>query len=72
MSCDTRDVIYVITCPGCNEYHIGETSNTLRSRARVHKQQINTPAYRQIQLSAHIETCGNKQFTIFSFYKLET
>ena len=71
MSCDTRDVIYVITCPGCNEYYIGETSNTLRSRVRVHKQHINTPEYRQIQLSAHLETCGKKQFTIFPFYKLK-
>ena len=59
MSCDTRDVIYVITCPWCNEYYIGETSNTLRSRVRVHRQQINTPEYRQIQLSAHLETSGN-------------
>ena len=71
MSCDTKDVIYVITCPGCNEYYIGETGNTLRARVRVHKQHINRPEYRQLQLSAHLETCGNKQFTIFPFYKLK-
>jgi hypothetical protein len=72
MLCDTRDVIYAITCPGCSEYYIGETNNTLRSRVRVHKQEINTPEYREIQLSAHLETCGNKQFTIFPFINLNT
>ena len=70
MTCESKDVIYVITCAGCNEYYIGETSNTLRARVRVHKQHINSPEYRQINLSAHLETCGKKQFSIFPFYKL--
>ena len=45
MSCDKKNVIYVITCPGCKEFYIGETENTLRARVRVHKQHINTPEY---------------------------
>lgn len=69
MSCDTKNVLYVITCPGCQEYYIGETSNPLRARIRVHKQQINTPAYRQIRLSEHLDVCGEKQFHVFPFYK---
>ena len=47
-----------------------ETSNPLRSRVRVHKQHINSPEYRQIPLSEHLDICGNKQFSIFPFYKL--
>ena len=47
MSCDTKNVIFAITCPGCNEFYIGETGNTLRARVRVHKQHFNTPDYRQ-------------------------
>ncbi|XP_061175938.1 uncharacterized protein LOC133184880 [Saccostrea echinata] len=70
MSCDTKNVIYVITCPGCHQYYIGETSNPLRARVRVHRQHINSPEYRQIPLSEHLDRCGNKQFTIFPFYKL--
>lgn len=70
MSCDTKNVICVITCPGCKEFYIGETGNTLRARVRVHKQHINTPEYRQIALSEHLDVCGHKQFHIFPFYKL--
>lgn len=32
MSCQTRNLIYVITCSGCGELYIGETGNTLRER----------------------------------------
>ena len=32
MTCDSRNAIYVITCPGCNELYIVETGNTLRVR----------------------------------------
>ena len=69
MSCDTRNVIYFIICLGCNELYIGETGNTLRARVRVHKQHINTPEYRQIALSEHLDVCGHKQLHI-PFHKL--
>ena len=65
---ESKDVIYVITCAGCNEYYIGETSNSLR--AHVHKQHINSPENRQINLSTNLETCGKKQFSFFQFFKL--
>ena len=68
MSCDTKNVLYVITCPGCQEYYIGETSNSLRACIWVHKQ-MNTPAYRQICLSEHLDVCGEKRFHVFPFYK---
>ena len=43
MTCESKDVIYVITCAGCNEYYISEpailyvlvcvyTNNTLTRR----------------------------------------
>jgi hypothetical protein len=69
MSCSTRNVLYGITYLGCKEYYIGETSNPLRTRVRVHKQQINNQEYSQIPLSEHIDRCGSKQFKIFPFYK---
>ena len=65
MTCESKDVIYVITCAGCNEYYIWETSNTLHARVRVHKQHINLPEYRQINLSAHLET-WEKNNSLFS------
>ena len=42
MTCDSKDVIYVIKFAGCNKYYMGETSNILRARVCVHKQDINT------------------------------
>ena len=75
MSCDKKNVIYVIICPGCNVFYIGETENTLRARVRVHKH-INSPEYRQIHvtLNEHLDVCGHKQFHIFQFinYQAET
>ena len=61
---------YVITCPGCKKFYIGETENILRARIRVHKQHVNIPEYRQIALSEHLDICGHKQFHIFPFDKL--
>lgn len=70
MSCQTRNVIYVITCSGCGELYIGETGSALRERIRVHKQQINVPQYRKLKVSEHLDVCGNRTFTVFPFYKL--
>ena len=72
MSCESKNLIYVITCGGCNQFYIGETGTTLRSRIRVHKQHIQVPEYRKIKLSAHLDTCGRGKFQVFPFYKLYT
>lgn len=39
MNCKSEHVIYLATCPGCEEYYIGETK-LLIAQVRVHKQQI--------------------------------
>ena len=31
-NCNTSNLLYVITCPGCNEEYIGQTGRTLRER----------------------------------------
>ena len=72
MTCDSKDLIYVISCEGCNEFYIGETGTTLRARIRVHKQHIQAPEYRKIKLSQHLDICGHGQFKVFPFYKLYT
>ena len=73
MNCATENIIYVLQCQGCLENYIGQTSDTLRARIRVHKQQINTPEYRKIAVSKHIAECAaNKDipFKVFPFYKI--
>ena len=73
MSCDVKNVVYVITCRGCNENYIGETVN-LRHRTTVHNQQTRDPSTRMIPLSAHIDNCSDKdpKYYIFPFYKVKT
>lgn len=72
MSCQSKNSIYTIICDGCNQFYIGETGTTLRTRIRVHKQQIRDPEYRKIKLSEHIDVFGRGQFKVFPFYKLFT
>lgn len=73
MNCGTENLLYVLQCQGCLENYIGQTSGTLRARMRVHKQQINTPEYRQIAVSKHIAECAKNKdppFKVFPFYKI--
>ena len=43
MSCDVKNVVYIMICRGCGEEYIGETGNLLRQRVTVHNQQIRDP-----------------------------
>ena len=73
MNCGTENVLYVLQCQGCFENYIGQTSDSLRTRMRVHKQHINTPEYRKLAVSSHIAQCAgniNPQFKVFPFYKI--
>lgn len=75
MSCDVKNVIYVMKCRGCSEEYIGETGNFLRRRVTVHNQQIRDPKTRILQVSEHIDKCANMlnpKFLIFPFYKMYT
>lgn len=73
MNCGSENLLYTLQCQGCFENYIGQTSDTLRARIRVHKQQINTPEYRKIAVSKHIAECAANQqikFRVFPFYKV--
>ena len=74
MSCDVRNVLYVIRCLGCNEYYIGQNGGKLRDRRTVHAQKIRNPSTRQIPSSTHLDTCSKAtpKFTMFPFFKLKT
>ncbi|XP_062612861.1 uncharacterized protein LOC134274600 [Saccostrea cucullata] len=54
MTCESKNVIYCITCAGCGQFYIGETGTTLRTRIRIHRQHINQPEYRKINVSGHL------------------
>ena len=56
LNCTSKNVIYVITCPGCNKEYIGQTSD-LRKRVTIHKQQIREPQNRKLPVSKHLHAC---------------
>ena len=53
MSCDVKNVIYVMKCRGCGEEYIGETGNFLRKRVTVHNQQIRDPSTRMLKVDIY-------------------
>ena len=36
-TCDTRNVIYALTCPGCGDNYIGKTEREVRDRCGVYR-----------------------------------
>lgn len=68
MTCRTKNLIYCIMCGGCGQYYIGETGTTLRTRIRVHKQQILHPEYRKIKGCKNLDICGKGHFTVIPLY----
>ena len=70
MSCDIKNVIYVIHCANCGLEYIGENGN-LRKRVNVHNQQIRDPSTRILKVSTHIDTCPENhkpKYRIVPFY----
>ena len=57
MTCETKDVIYLITCNGCWKQYIGETQS-LRERVTLHNEQIKHPQYQHLYVSKHNSRCA--------------
>ena len=73
MTCEVKNVIYVMKCRGCGEEYIGETGNFLRKRVTIHNQQIRDPRTRMLRVSGHIDECAsnlNPNYYTFPFYKM--
>lgn len=52
-TCQTRSVVYSITCPVCNQTYIGETGRTIHERIRDHKYDLHTRK-RHLPIPAHM------------------
>ena len=70
MSCDVQNVVYVMTCAGCNKEYIGETGDYLRKRMNVHRQQIRDPNTRMLYVSEHIDMCAASKHPVFRVFPL--
>jgi len=58
MNCTSRNLIFTITCAGCGLNYIGETSDVLRNRVTVHKQQIRDLRMCMLGVSKHTDECA--------------
>ena len=75
MTCNSRNFIYVVTCPTCKEEYIGETrtgDSKLRDRARTHRQYIRQTDHEKRKVEKHLRTCGKRNFTIFPCLQLHS
>ena len=72
LTCKSVNVLYIITCTGCNEQYVGMTTLALARRFTLHRQHIDCPEYRKLGVSQHLADCSNKQikFTVSPFYKI--
>ena len=70
MDCSSMNVIYVLNCKNCDRYYIGKTEDTLRSRVRVHRQNINSPENAPLPVSRHIALCAKQLDIKFSIMPL--
>lgn len=62
ITCESSNLIYVITCSGCGEHYIGQTGDTLRHRMTVHRQQIRETKYQCTAVSGHLRNCAKTLF----------
>ncbi len=73
MTCSTENVLYVLTCMRCNEYYVGQTSNALRERNMVHKQQVLHTDIGNCHASRHTNRCTSHlpiPYKIMHFFKI--
>ncbi len=74
MQC-TENLLYVLTCMGFNEYYVGQTSNALRERNRVHKQQVLHQGNANCPASKHIAKYASNlpdSYKIMPFFKINS
>ena len=68
MNCKSRDIIYVITCRKCDSFYVGTTEN-LRKRVTLHKEQIKPEKYRHLAVRKHIHRYSGGLFNIMPIYE---
>ena len=75
LTCQSRNVIYVMFCSGCDATYIGETGQSFNKRMNSHRSSINRAENRRLQVSNHIFHCPGTQnldikFKTCPFFKM--
>ena len=74
-SCDSSNLLYIVTCPTFGEEYTGETGvgkTKLRDRVRVYQQHIRQPEYQKLKVEEHLRTCGEGTFKIFPLLQMRS
>ena len=59
MTCDSRNLIYVVICPTRKEEYIGENGigdSKLRDRVRIYRQNVQQPEHEKAKVEKHLKT----------------
>ena len=75
MTCDNRNLIYVIICSTCKGEYIGKTGigdSKLRDRVRIQRQHIRQPEHEKLKVEKHLRTYRKGNFTIFPFLQMRS
>ena len=70
-NCESRNLIYVVICQGCQEEYIGETGCLVKERISVCRQHIRQPQYQQMKVLEHLRFCSNGDFQMFPFLQIK-
>ena len=72
MTCVSKNLIYKLTCLGCNLSYIGETGDELKNRTNGHRSGIMNE--NKLEVDIHIYRCTRhlqKKFEVIPFYKVK-
>ena len=61
-NCQSKNVIYVLTCGTHNVQYVGETQQTLNARFRLHENMINTKKQNPVVEHFNEENHSNNKF----------
>ena len=72
LNCKSKNVLYIITCNGCQEQYVGMTNNQLKTRMTLHRQHIDHPIYRKLGVSQHLDECSKLEikYSVTPFFKI--
>ena len=70
MTCTSSFVIYMLICKSCGDFYIGKTTNMLRTRMTVHRQQTRKDELRFLKVNKHFHACSNGEFNMFPVYNV--
>ncbi|KAL9966489.1 hypothetical protein ACROYT_G024571 [Oculina patagonica] len=62
-NCHTHNVIYLITCAKCKDQYVGETGNSVNTRANQHRSDI-TVGNKNIPTVRHFKVCGRENMKL--------